>query len=421
MSCKVIIGTQWGDEGKAKIIDYFCRDTDIVVRYQGGGNAGHTVVADGVKHIFHLVPSGILHNGVTCVIGNGLVIDPELLMHEIVMLEKEGFDVKNFLRISDSAHLVLPYHKIIDEAMEEFRDKKIGTTKRGIGPCYADKSLRYGIRVGDLFDKEYITQRITNTLKIKNLQLEKIYSKNKLNLDEILNLVDKFRKRIDGMVTDTRFLLYNSLEKNKRVLLEGAQGNALDIDHGTYPYVTSSNPTIGGALAGTGLNPFDINEIVGIVKAYTTRVGEGPFPTEDNGDDGSKLREKGGEFGSTTGRPRRCGWFDVELLKYTKRLNGLTSLALTKLDVLNGFKKIRVSVGYSVNGKRLQHFPSQMLDKVEPIYEDIDGWEEDISSCRNYDELPENAKVYVRFIEEKVGVRISVVSVGPDRSETIVR
>ncbi|MDY6933200.1 MAG: adenylosuccinate synthase [Spirochaetota bacterium] len=421
MTCTAIIGTQWGDEGKAKIIDYYTQDADIIVRYQGGANAGHTVVAEGNKYIFHLIPSGILHKGKICVIGNGVVIDTTKLIEEIDLLKDQGYDISERLIISDSAHLIIPYHKDIDEGMENLRSQKIGTTKRGIGPCYSDKCLRLGLRVGDIFDREYLITRIKGALAFKNRQLERVYSKSGYKIDEIIDMLDKFRERTHSMITNTQNYLHNSLEKGKRVLLEGAQGNALDIDHGTYPFVTSSNSSIGGALIGTGLNPFCITDVVGIAKAYTTRVGEGPFPSEDKGEDGDLLREKGAEFGATTGRPRRCGWFDVELLKHAKRINGLTSLALTKMDVLAGVEKIKIAVGYKVGNRRLEYFPSKMLDRVDPIYEELNGWNEDISSCKSFKSLPENARRYINFIENSLSLKVSIISVGAERESTFVK
>ncbi len=420
MGCKVLIGAQWGDEGKAKVIDYLAGNMDIVVRYQGGPNAGHTVVANGKKYIFHLIPSGMLHRKI-CVIGNGVVIDPEQLLKEMDLLENDGYDVKNTLIISDAAHLIIPYHKLIDSAMEDSSDKKIGTTKRGIGPCYSDKCLRTGIRIGDIFDDDTIKNRVREALNTKNLQMTKIYSIPELKMEDILDSLMKLRARIKDMVLNTQYYLYKAIEEGKQVILEGAQGTGLDIDHGTYPYVTSSNPSIGGALMGTGINTMEIDEVIGITKAYVTRVGEGPFPTEANDDNGRKLREKGGEFGSTTGRPRRCGWFDAELLRHAKRINGLTSIALTKLDVLTGFPKIKVSTGYMQNGRMLEYFPSSNLDKVEPVYEELNGWEDDITSCRKFKELPENAKKYINFLEENIGLKASLISIGPERENTIKR
>jgi adenylosuccinate synthase len=390
-----------------------------VVRYQGGANAGHTVVVEGKKFVFHLVPSGILHEKKICVIGNGVVLDPDQLMKEIDLLKDEGVEILNRLIISDSSHLILPYHKAFDEAMEEFRSNKIGTTIRGIGPSYSDKCLRIGVRVGDVMNMDKLKKRISFALSLKNMQLEKIYQKATFDVEQIMESLLKFKNTCFEMIKNTQQYLHRSLNDGKRILLEGAQGFALDIDHGTYPYVTSSNPTIGGALMGTGLNSFNIKKVIGITKAYVTRVGEGPFPTEIEDEQGEMLRERGGEFGATTGRPRRCGWFDVELLKQASRINGLTDIALMKLDVLSGFKKIKVAVGYKVDGKNVDYYPSAILDRVEPVYEELDGWDEDISGCRKKSALPKNAKIYINFVEKAVGVKVSVISVGPGRDDTI--
>ncbi len=418
MGCKVVIGTQWGDEGKAKMIDYYTRSSDIIVRYQGGANAGHTVVVKGKKFIFHLVPSGILHPQKICVIGNGVVLDPLQLISELESLEKQGFNIANRILISDAAHLILPYHKALDEAMEESRSEKIGTTVRGIGPSYSDKCLRIGIRAGDIFDTRLLKEKITLALNVKNPQLGRIYKKGTFTENDIMTIMKRFRKTCGDMITNTQHYLHESLAKGKRILLEGAQGFALDIDHGTYPYVTSSNPTIGGALMGTGLNAFDINEVIGITKAYVTRVGEGPFPTEAPANISERMRVNGGEFGSTTGRPRRCGWFDVPLVRQTARINGLTSIALTKLDVLSGFKKIRVAVDYKIKGKSINFFPASDLGRVEPVYRDFNGWDENIARCKTRSDLPKNARAYLDFLESASGVKISIVSVGPDRHST---
>jgi len=418
MACTVVIGSQWGDEGKAKMVDYFTMDADIVVRYQGGANAGHTVVVNGKKYIFHLIPSGILHENKICVIGNGLVLDPLQLIEEINKLELEGIEVRNRLIISDSAHLILPYHKVLDSAMEELRENKLGTTHRGIGPCYSDKCLRIGIRTGDIFNETTLKERLEFVLKLRNPQLEKIFNKQPYKLEDITGILTTFKKKAGKMITNTEDYLHSAIKDGKKIILEGAQGYGLDIDHGTYPFVTSSSPTIGGALLGTGLNSFDIDSIVGIVKSYVTRVGEGPFPTEDKGRDGDRLRVNGKEFGSTTGRPRRCGWFDVEFLKHSCRINGFTSLALTKLDVLSGFKKIKVAVGYEHKGKKSAYGQS-LVDNVKPVYEELDGWQEDLSKVKTFETLPAKAKDYVRFLEKNAGVKINVVSVGPERGMTL--
>ena len=418
MSCKVVIGTQWGDEGKAKMIDYYTRSSDIIVRYQGGANAGHTVVVKEKKFIFHLVPSGVLHPEKICVIGNGVVLDPLQLISELESLEKQGFQVRNRLLISDAAHLILPYHKTMDEAMEQVRSEKIGTTIRGIGPSYSDKCLRIGIRAGDVFETNLLKEKVNLALSVKNPQLGRIYRKGTYTENDIMQIMKRFKKSCGEMIVNTQHYLHKALAGGKRILLEGAQGFALDIDHGTYPYVTSSNPTIGGALAGTGLNAFNIDEVVGITKAYLTRVGEGPFPTEAPAKLADRMRVNGAEFGSTTGRPRRCGWFDAPLIRQTARINGLTSIALTKLDVLSGFKKIRVAVDYRMNGKIIDHFPASNLNRVQPVYRDLDGWDENIRRCKNRDELPRNARAYIDFIESITGVKVSIVSVGPDRQST---
>lgn len=421
MSSTVVIGAQWGDEGKAKMIDYFSTDADIIVRYQGGANAGHTVVTGGKKYIFHLIPSGILHPGKTCVIGNGVVLDPLQFIKEVDSLIDQDIDVNYRILISDAAHLIMPYHKALDCALEELRTSKIGTTGRGIGPCYADKCLRTGIRVGDIFltEKE-LERKVRHTLEVKNLQLVKMHKKDPFSIDDIMEIVLNFKKRVEKMVVNTGYYLNEESKKGKKIILEGAQGFGLDIDHGTYPFVTSSNPTIGGALLGSGISYHTVEKVVGISKAYITRVGEGPFPTEDFGDNGNMLREKGGEYGSTTGRPRRCGWFDVELIKQAVRICGLTELTLTKLDVLSGCEKIKVAVGYQYQGKRIDMFPSFLLDDITPIYTEFDGWTEDISQCTSFEELPENARDYIRHLEELIEIPITIISVGPDRENTIL-
>ena len=418
MSCNVVIGTQWGDEGKAKMIDYFTRKSDIVVRYQGGANAGHTVVVKDKKYIFHLIPSGVLHKNKICVIGNGVVVDPLQLISEMQSLEADGHEVAGRLKISDAAHLILPFHKSLDEAMEEFRSNKIGTTVRGIGPSYSDKCLRIGIRAGDIFDMKQLKEKVKLGVDIKNLQLERVYKRQGFTVDEIMEILNKFKKKCGSMVINTQHYLHTAIGQGKKILLEGAQGFALDIDHGTYPFVTSSNPTIGGALMGTGLNASNIDQVIGITKAYVTRVGEGPFPTEAKGDEGDRIRVNGAEFGSTTGRPRRCGWFDVPLLKQSCRINGLTSVVLTKLDVLSGFDRLRVAVGYTLDGKNIDYFPAANLHRAVPVYRELKGWSADISHCRNKSELPRNAQRYVDFLESKIGVKISIISVGPDRRTT---
>jgi len=421
MGSIVAIGAQWGDEGKAKMIDYLTCESDIVVRYQGGANAGHTVVVNDEKFVFHLIPSGILHDDKTCVIGNGVVLDPVLFIEEMEVLEAKGVNVKDNLIISDAAHFILPYHKIIDAALEETRENKIGTTKRGIGPCYADKCLRIGIRTGDIMDEEYLKERITNVLKIKNMQLQGTYNEKPFSVDEIMDILMTFKKKAGAFIKNTPTYLHQEIAHGKKILLEGAQGFGLDMDHGTYPYVTSSNPSIGGALLGTGLNSVNISEVIGIAKAYVTRVGEGPFPSEADETDGERLRVNGNEFGATTGRPRRTGWFDATLIKKSAMINGLTQIALTKLDVLTGFEKIKVCVGYDIDGERADDICLSKYYKVNPIYVEIDGWEENISKCRSFDELPENCRNYVKFLEDEAGTPITYISVGPGREYTFKR
>ena len=421
MGCTVAIGTQWGDEGKAKMVDYLTRDSDIVVRYQGGANAGHTVVVDDKKFVFHLIPSGILHEGKQCLIGNGVVLDPVELVEEIDLLEKKGYKVRDRLLISDSAHLIMPYHKELDGALEEMSEYKIGTTKRGIGPCYADKCLRLGIRTGDIFNTDYLVKRVSNALKIANLQLTAMNSQIVFMLDDVMEILDNFKSKAGDMIVNTQQHLHEAARHGRKILLEGAQGYALDIDHGTYPYVTSSNPTIGGALLGSGLNAFDIDDVIGIAKSYVTRVGEGPFPTEADEEESEILRVNGNEFGATTGRPRRCGWFDLPLVKKAIAINGINQIALTKLDVLTGFDKINVCIGYDLHGKRVDEICQSKLNSIKPLFIEIDGWKENISKCRSFDELPVNTQNYIKFLEDELEVPVSYVSVGPGRESTFRR
>jgi len=420
MSVSIVVGSQWGDEGKGKIVDLLSSKVDIVARYQGGANAGHTIQIGDKQYIFHLIPSGILHENVKCVIGNGVVIEPKALLDEIDMLEKNGIDISGRLFISHNAHLIMPYHKLLDSINEQ-GSQKIGTTGRGIGPCYIDKYARRGIRIVDLLNKEVLKEKIEKNLKVKNNFLMKVHDHAQLNLDDIINECIQFDKRIDKFITDTSALLNDSIAQNKSVLLEGAQGALLDVDHGTYPFVTSSNPTSGGACTGTGIPPTKISDVIGIVKAYTTRVGLGPFPTELFDDDGEKLGRIGAEFGATTGRPRRCGWFDAFLLNYSRKINGIERAVITKLDVLGYFNEIKVCVGYEINGKNLKHFPRSQpeIEAAYPIYETLKGWNQDISNVRDYDELPKEAKDYLTFISVQCGFEIKYISVGPKRSQTI--
>lgn len=421
MSISVIVGSQWGDEGKGKIVDLLSDRFQIVARYQGGANAGHTVEIGDKKFILHLIPSGILRDDVICVIGNGVVIDPQALLEEIKMLENLGVKIKNRLFISHNAHLIMPYHKLLD-SINESGNSKIGTTGRGIGPCYIDKYARTGIRIVDLLNRKNLEEKIRYNIEEKNNILKKLYDKEELNIDEIIKAYLKFDDEIDQYITDTTSLLNNAIKDGKSILLEGAQGALLDVDHGTYPYVTSSSPTTGGACTGTGIPPTKINSVIGIVKAYTTRVGLGPFPTELKDETGEKLRTIGYEFGATTGRPRRCGWYDAFLVNYSSMINGITKAAITKLDVLSNFEKINVCVGYEINGKKLKYFPTNVyeLENAKPIYETLDGWNEDISFARTFDELPSKAKDYLDFIADKSNFEIGIISVGPKRDQTII-
>jgi adenylosuccinate synthase len=421
MSVSVIVGSQWGDEGKGKIVDLLSDRFQIVARYQGGANAGHTVEIGDKKFILHLIPSGILRDDVICVIGNGVVIDPQALLEEIKMLEDLGVKIKNRLFISHNAHLIMPYHKLLD-SINESGNSKIGTTGRGIGPCYIDKYARTGIRIVDLLNRKNLEEKIRCNIEEKNNILKKLYDKEELNIDEIIKAYLKFDDEIDQYITDTTSLLNNAIKDGKSILLEGAQGALLDVDHGTYPYVTSSSPTSGGACTGTGIPPTKINSVIGIVKAYTTRVGLGPFPTELKDETGEKLRTIGYEFGATTGRPRRCGWYDAFLVNYSSMINGITKAAITKLDVLSSFEKINVCVGYEIKGKKLKYFPTNVyeLENAKPIYETLDGWNEDISFAKIFDELPSKAKDYLNFIADKSNFEIGIISVGPKRDQTII-
>ncbi len=419
MSATVLVGSQWGDEGKGKIVDILSEKYKIVARYQGGANAGHTVIIGNKQYILHLIPSGILRDDVICVIGNGVVIDPTALLEEINILEKNGINVEGRLFISHNAHLIMPYHKLLD-SISESGENKIGTTGRGIGPCYIDKFARKGIRIVDLLDRVELEKKIRVNLKEKNDILKKVYEHEGLDVDEIVKEYLEFDRTIDQYIKDVPAFLNNAIDEGKSVLLEGAQGTLLDIDHGTYPFVTSSSPTSGGACTGTGIPPTKIDSVIGIVKAYTTRVGNGPFPTELLDDEGEKLRKIGAEFGATTGRPRRCGWYDAFLVAYSQMVNGLTSVAITKLDVLSGFEKIKVCVGYELNGKRLRSFPTSVdqLSRVIPLYEELDGWNQDITNCLSYDELPAKTKEYLEFIAKHSGIKIEIISVGPKRKQT---
>ncbi|MFM1758507.1 MAG: hypothetical protein RL193_1084 [Actinomycetota bacterium] len=422
MPALVLLGAQWGDEGKGKATDLLGDRVDYVVRYQGGNNAGHTVVIGDQKYALHLLPSGILSSNCVPVIGNGVVIDPAVLLEEIKGLNERGIDTSK-LTISLNAHLITPYHRTIDKVTERFLGKaKIGTTGRGIGPAYADKINRIGIRVQDLFDPSILRQKLEAALRDKNQVLVKVFNRNNINVDDVLAEYLNYAEILRPYVADTALLLNKALEAGKTVLLEGSQGTLLDVDHGTYPYVTSSNPTSGGACTGSGIGPTKIDRVIGILKAYTTRVGSGPFPTELFDEDGEALRRIGGEVGVTTGRNRRCGWFDAPIARYATRVNGLTDFFLTKLDVLTGWEKIPVCVAYEIDGKRVEEVPASQSDfhHATPIYEYLDGWKEDISNCKKFEELPINAQKYVKYLEEISGAPMSAIGVGPGRDQTIV-
>ena len=422
MTAIALLGAQWGDEGKGKATDLLGEKVDYVVRYQGGNNAGHTVVIRDQKYALHLLPSGILSPGVIPVIGNGVVIDPSVLFEEIKGLGERGIDTSK-LRISYNAHLITPYHRTIDKVSERFLgNSKIGTTGRGIGPAYADKINRIGIRVQDLFDPSILRQKVEGALRDKNQVLIKVFNRKGLEVDEVVDEYLRYAELFKPYVDDTSLLLNRALDQGMNMLLEGSQGTLLDVDHGTYPFVTSSNPTAGGACTGSGIGPTRISRVIGIIKAYTTRVGSGPFPTELFDDDGEKLRSIGGEVGVTTGRARRCGWYDALIARYAVRVNGLTDLFLTKLDVLTGWEKIPVCVAYEVDGKRIEELPASQSDfhHAKPVYEYLPGWSEDISAAKSLDQLPSNARAYVKYLEEISGAPVSAVGVGQERDQTIV-
>ncbi|MBI9073119.1 MAG: adenylosuccinate synthase [Melioribacteraceae bacterium] len=421
MSVSVLVGSQWGDEGKGKIVDILSSKFEVVARYQGGANAGHTIEIGDQQFVLHLIPSGILREGVINVIGNGVVIDPSALLEEIEFIGKHNINIENRLFISNNAHLIMPYHKLLDALQEEAQGKdKIGTTGRGIGPCYNDKFSRKGIRVGDLLNSESLKTKVRNNIKEKNKELA-AFGHEALDADKVVEEYLEYADKLKHLIKDTAVLLNNAINNGKSVLMEGAQGAFLDIDHGTYPYVTSSNPTSGGACTGTGVPPTKISSVIGIVKAYTTRVGNGPFPAEVYGEEAENLRKLGGEFGATTGRPRRVGWFDVFQMKYSRMINGLDRVAITKLDVLGEFDEIKVCTGYKLGDEILKNFPtdSQTLENVEPIYETLPGWKTDISDVKVFEDLPEAAQNYLSYISQNCGFEISIVSVGPKRAETI--
>lgn len=424
MKTVAVVGSQWGDEGKGKVIDFLATQADVVIRGQGGNNAGHTLVVDGKKFALRLIPSGILNPNTINVIGNGIVFDPKGFFEEIEMLESNGICTKN-IKISDRAHIVFPYHKELDGLAEEARgDNKIGTTKKGIGPCYMDKTERSGIRVCDLMNKEVFAKKLKLQIEAKNKIVTGVYEKEAMfDFDEVYNEFIVYAEKMKPYVDDTTVIVYDAIKAGKKVLFEGAQGTLLDLDLGTYPFVTSSHPISGGFAVGAGVGPNMIKDVVGIVKAYTTRVGEGPFVTELFDETGDRIRTQGHEFGTVTGRARRCGWFDAVIVKYAARVNGLTSISFMLLDVLTGFDKIKICTAYKMGDEIINNFPASLEDlaKCEPVYEELDGWHEDITKVENFDDLPENAKKYIARIEELIDVNIDLVSVGPNRTQTIIR
>ena len=423
MSAFIVVGAQWGDEGKGKMTDYLAEEADVVVRFQGGNNAGHTVEVGDKQYKLHLIPSGILYDDKVNVIGNGVVVDPQALFEEISYLEGLGAKITpEKLIISDRAHLIMPYHKVLDKLKEKARGKNdIGTTGKGIGPCYTDKFERCGIRVCDLLHEEVFEEKLRENVKMKNDMITKVLGGEALDVEKILADYKEYAKKLRPFVKDTSVEVFDAIKSDKNVLFEGAQGMLLDIDYGTYPYVTSSNTTSGGVCNGTGVGPTLITNAIGIAKAYTTRVGKGPFPTELLDETGDWIREKGHEYGVTTGRSRRCGWLDLVILKTTARVCGLTSLAVTKIDTLAGLEKLKVCVGYKFEDKVIDYFPASLEDlaKCEPIFEEFDGWGDEVADARSYDELPENAKKYLKKIEEFTQTRIAYVSVGPKRDQTM--
>ena len=421
MSSVVVVGTQWGDEGKGKITDFLSEQAEYVARYQGGDNAGHTIQFGGETYKLHLIPSGIFSPEKLCIIGNGVVVNPKSLVTELAYLHERNIATDN-LRISDRAHVILPYHIELDRLQEEAKgDNKIGTTIKGIGPAYMDKAARVGIRIADLLDREVFEERLRINLEDKNRQFTKLYDANPMNFEEIFEEYYEYGQQIKQYVCDTSVLLNDALDNGKRVLFEGAQGVMLDIDQGTYPFVTSSNPLAGGVTIGSGVGPSKVTKVVGVCKAYTSRVGDGPFPTELFDEIGSRIREVGREYGTTTGRPRRVGWFDSVVMRHSKRVSGITNLCLNSIDVLTGLETVKICVAYrKSNGEEISHYPASLVElgQCEPVYEELPGWSEDITGCRTLDELPIEAQNYVRRVSELVGVKISTFSVGPDRNQT---
>jgi len=422
MPMQVIVGAQWGDEGKGKIVDLLSERVDIVARYQGGANAGHTVIVGDTKFILHLIPAGILHPDTVCVIGNGVVVDPVALLEEIDMLRSHGISVEGRLLISHRAHLIMPYHKLLDQIKElADGDQRIGTTGRGIGPAYVDKFQRMGVRIVDLLDRQTLREKLLRNIEAKNKILRRIYGADELDANKIVDEYLEFDQKIDPYVKDVSRYLNEALRRGKRILAEGAQGTLLDVDHGTYPFVTSSNPSSGGACTGLGVGPTAVDSVLGVIKAYTTRVGQGPFPTEIDPSEGVDLRSLGQEYGATTGRPRRCGWFDAVIARYAARVNGIDSWALTKLDVLSSLQEIKVCTAYRYGGQTIDDFPSEVriLENCQPVYETFQGWQRPIQGARCFSDLPPQAQTYLRAIEEITQVKISVISVGSERGQTL--
>jgi adenylosuccinate synthase len=422
MSSVVVVGTQWGDEGKGKITDFLSENAEVIARYQGGNNAGHTIKFNGETYKLHLIPSGIFYRDKISVIGNGMVVDPKALVEELAYLHNKEIVTDN-LRISNRAHVILPYHIRLDEVEEERKGaNKIGTTKKGIGPAYMDKAARIGIRIADLLDREVFEEKLIQNLKEKNRMLERFYETAGFKIEDILDEYYEYGQQIKKYVCDTSVVLNDALDEGRRVLFEGAQGVMLDIDQGTYPFVTSSNPVAGGVTIGSGVGPSKITHVVGVCKAYTTRVGDGPFPTELNNEIGSQIREVGREYGTTTGRPRRVGWFDSVVVRHARRVSGLTDLSLNSIDVLTGIETLKICVAYRYKGKAIEEFPASLkvLGECEPVYEEFPGWTEDITSCRSLDELPQNARHYLERVSQLTGIPLSIFSVGPDRTQTNV-
>lgn len=420
MSTVVVVGTQWGDEGKGKITDFLAESAEVVARYQGGNNAGHTILIDNKKYKLHLIPSGIFYNDKVCVIGNGMVLNPSALIEEINYIHDNGFSTKN-LRISDRAHIIMPYHLLLDGLEEDRKGaNKIGTTRKGIGPCYMDKAARNGIRVADLMDAEEFETKLRRLVEEKNRLIEQVYGAKGLSADSILKEYLEYAEILRPYVTDTSVVLNDSIDEGKRVLFEGAQGVMLDIDQGTYPFVTSSNPTAGGVCIGSGVGPTKIGQIIGVAKAYTTRVGDGPFPTELNNEIGDQIRETGHEYGTTTGRPRRVGWFDSVVVRHARRVSGITGLSLNSLDVLTGLESVKICTGYKYRGEIITHYPAslKMLSECEAVYEELPGWSEDITGVRRLEDLPANTRRYVERVSELTGIPIAIFSVGRNREQT---